>query len=126
MLKNYFKIAFRNLWRHRGFSILNIAGLAVGLSAFFLIYQYVRFETSYDSFHTKGDRIFRLVTDLKSTSGTLHWSSSSAPMAINLKADYPEIADYVRLKGTGVLLRKADVKFQEDHAVYGFFLILCL
>ena len=53
MFKNYFKIAFRNLWRHKAFSFINIMGLAVGMSACFLIFLYVRFETSYDDFHTK-------------------------------------------------------------------------
>ena len=53
MLKNYIKIAFRSLWRHKAFSILKITGLAIGMSAFFLIEQYVRFEYSYDNFVTK-------------------------------------------------------------------------
>src|SRR5580692_1817746 len=99
MLKNYFKIAFRSLWRHRGFTFLNIAGLAVGMAAFFLVYQNVRFEYSYDDFVTKRDRVYRLVTDLKSSAATLHWSSTSMPMAINLKRDYPGIEDIVRLNG---------------------------
>jgi len=118
MLKNYFKIALRNLWRHKAFSILNIIGLAVGMSAAFLIYQYVRFESSYDKFHTKSDHIYRLVADLESTSATLHWSSTSMPMALNLKADYPEVADYVRLNSTNMLIRRGDVKFQEQGTVY--------
>jgi len=48
MLKNYFKIAFRNLWKHRVFSFINIMGLTVGMTACFLIFLYVRFELSYD------------------------------------------------------------------------------
>ena len=58
MIKNYLKIAFRNLWRHRVFSFINIMGLAVGMTACFLIFLYVRFELSYDSFHSKADRIY--------------------------------------------------------------------
>ena len=61
MFKNYFKIAVRNLWRHKVFSFINILGLAVGISACFLIYLYVSFETSYDNFHSKADRIYRVV-----------------------------------------------------------------
>ena len=118
MLKNYFKIAFRGLWRHKAFSILNITGLAVGMSAFFLIYRYVRFETSYDRYNTKADRIYRLVTDLKSTAATQHQPLTSAPMAIHLKADYPEVADIVRLIGNGMLIRRGDVKFQENNTVF--------
>jgi putative ABC transport system permease protein len=118
MLKNYFKIAFRGLWRHKAFSALNITGLAVGMSAFFLIYGYVCFESSYDRFDTMGDRIYRLVTDLKSTAATQHQPLSSAPMAIRLKADYPEVADIVRLIGKGMLIRRGDVKFQENNTVF--------
>ena len=118
MLKNYFKIAFRSLWRHKAFSILNIIGLAVGMSAFFLIYQYVRFETSYDRFHTKSDRIYRLVTDLESTAATQHSSGTSLPMALNLKADYPEVADIVRFQSGNMLLRRGDVRFVEKGTVF--------
>lgn len=118
MLKNYFKIAFRSLWRHKAFSLLNIIGLAVGMSAFFLIYRYVRFEASYDNFHTKGDRIYRLVTDLESTAATQHASGTSMPMAINLKADYPEVADIVRLNGHGTLIKRGDVRFLENGTVF--------
>ena len=118
MLKNYFKIALRNLWRHKAFSILNIIGLAVGMSAAFLIYQYVLFESSYDKFNTKSDHIYRLVADLESTAATLHWSSTSMPMALNLKADYPEVANYVRLSPNNMLIRRGDVKFQEEGTVF--------
>jgi putative ABC transport system permease protein len=118
MLQNYFKIALRSLWRHKGFSILNITGLAVGMAAFFLIYQYVRFERSYDNAITKRDRIYRLVTDLKSTAETLHWSSTSMPMAINLKAEYPEIEEIVRLSRNGMILKRGDVKFEEQATVF--------
>jgi putative ABC transport system permease protein len=65
MLKNYFRIAFRNLWRHGFFSFINILGLTVGITAFFLIFLYVNFELSYDSFHSKADRIYRIVCDIK-------------------------------------------------------------
>ena len=74
MIKNYLKIAFRNLWRHRVFSLLNITGLTVGMVAFFLIFLYVHFELSYDSFHSKADRIYRIVCDIKTPTETLHFS----------------------------------------------------
>ena len=118
MLKKNLTIAIRSLWRHKGFSALNIIGLAVGMSAFFLIFQYVRFENSYDNFDKKGDRIYRLVTDLISTGQPQHTSNTSMPMAINLKADYPEIQDIVRLTTGSPLLRRGETKFQEDGTVY--------
>ena len=118
MLKNYLKIAFRSLWRHKAFTFLNMTGLAIGMSAFFLIEQYVRFEHSYDDFVTKKDRIYRLVTDLKSSAATLHWSSTSMPMAINIKAEYPEVENIVRLHGMTALLKRGDIKFEEQKTIF--------
>jgi putative ABC transport system permease protein len=60
MLKNYLKIAYRNLLKNKGFSLINIFGLATGIAAFVLIFQYVRFETTYDTFQEEGDRIYRV------------------------------------------------------------------
>ncbi len=63
MLKNYFKIAFRNILRHKGFSFINIFGLALGLAVFMLIMLWVRDEVSYDRFHQNTDRLYRLVVE---------------------------------------------------------------
>ncbi|HEX9957127.1 MAG TPA: ABC transporter permease, partial [Fibrella sp.] len=63
MLTNYLKIAWRNLLRHKAFSAINIVGLAIGMAACLLILQYVAFELSYDNFHEKGDRIYRVRQD---------------------------------------------------------------
>ena len=60
MIKNFFLIALRNLWKNKTISIVKIAGLAIGLSAVMLIYLYVSFEYSYDNFHKNGDRIYRV------------------------------------------------------------------
>ena len=59
MLRNYLTIAWRILWHNKVFSIINIFGLAVGMAAALILFQYVRFEKSYDNFHEKGDRIYR-------------------------------------------------------------------
>src|SRR6266478_3541684 len=117
MLKNYFKIAFRNLWRHKAFSFINILGLAVGMAACFLIYLYVNFETSYDVFHTKADRIYRMVTDVKTPSETIKTGLTTTPIAINMKKDFPEVEEAVRLARDGFLVRKGDFKFQEERTV---------
>jgi putative ABC transport system permease protein len=118
MFKNYFKIALRNLWRHRSFSFLNILGLAVGLSACFLIYLYVHVETSYDDFHTKANRIYRVVTDTKTPSETIRQAITSAPLAVYMKKDFPEVEDAVRLSRDEILVRKENMKFQEKRTVF--------
>jgi putative ABC transport system permease protein len=97
MIKNYIKIAFRNLLRHKGFSSINVIGLAVGMAAFLLIFMYVTFELSYDSFHAKGEQVYRLNVDLKSANDLMKVSQSTAPMGPALKADFPEILDYTRV-----------------------------
>jgi len=60
MLRNYLKIAFRNLWKQRIFSTINVLGLAVGMACCFLIVQYVQHERSYDQFHANLDRLYRI------------------------------------------------------------------
>jgi putative ABC transport system permease protein len=117
MLRNYVIIAIRNLWRHKTFSFINILGLAVGLTACFLIYMFVTFETSYDNFHSKSDRIYRIVTDTKTPSETIKQSHTTTPIAINLKRDFPEVEEAVRLGTDAYLVRKGDLKFQEQNAV---------
>lgn len=117
MFKNYLTVAMRNLWRHKAFSLLNILGLAVGMSACFLIYSYVSFEDSYDNFHSKADRIYRVVTDVKTPSETIHTGLTTTPIAINMKRDFPEVEDAVRLGRDGFLVRKGNVKFQEENTL---------
>jgi len=118
MIKNYFKIAFRNLWRHRTFSFINIMGLTVGLTAFFLIFLYVKFELSYDAFNTKADRIYRVVADLKTPSETINTSGPAWAVAPNIKDEFPEVEAFVRVSNANLLVRKGDIKFQEEDAMW--------
>jgi putative ABC transport system permease protein len=117
MIKNYLKIAFRNLWRHKVFSLINIMGLAVGMTACFLIFLYVNFETSYDNFHSKGNRIYRVVSDVKTPTETINTGLTTSPVAINMKKDFAEVEDAVRLTRTPMLVSKGEVKFQEEKSV---------
>jgi putative ABC transport system permease protein len=63
MIKNYLKVAFRNLLKHKGYAFINILGLAVGIAASVLIFLYITDELSYDRFHIQADRTYRLVAD---------------------------------------------------------------
>ncbi len=118
MIKNYIKIAFRNLWKHKSFSMINIIGLAVGMTACFLIFMFVKFELSYDKFNKNFDHIYRLNTDIKSPNEILHWSSASAPMGPALQADYPEVKANVRIFGAGFLVESKNEKFQENNLAF--------
>jgi putative ABC transport system permease protein len=118
MFKNYFKVAFRNLWKNKIFSFINIMGLTVGMTACFLIFLYVKFELSYDSFHTKADRIYRIVSDIKTPTEVIHASGPAWAVAPNAKDEFPEIESFVRITNDNVLIKKGDIKFQEENAAW--------
>ncbi|HEY8898549.1 MAG TPA: ABC transporter permease [Niastella sp.] len=118
MLKNYFKIAFRNLWRHRVFSFINIMGLTVGMTACLLIFLYVRFEMSYDRFHSKADRIYRIVADIKTPTETIPASGPAWAVPGHLKFDFSEIEAFTRVMPDNILLRKGDIKFNESKSLW--------
>src|SRR6201995_5406397 len=63
MLKSYFKIAFRNFWRHKVFTLINVTGLSVGIAACLVIYLLVQHDFTFDKFEKDGDRIYRVVTN---------------------------------------------------------------
>lgn len=119
MIKNYFKTAFRNLWKHKVFSFINLTGLAVGMTACFLIYLYVNFELSYDAFNTKANRIYRVVSDIKTPTETINAGGPSWAVPPHAKMDFPEIEASVRvLSGDNVLIRKGTIKFQEENVMW--------
>jgi len=80
MIKNFFKITFRNLFKHLEFTVLNISGLAIGMTAGFLVLLYVSFELSYDSMHTQSDSIYRVVSDIKTPSETIEAGMAAWPL----------------------------------------------
>ncbi|MCE7065632.1 ABC transporter permease [Dyadobacter sp. CY326] len=118
MFKNYLKIALRNLWKHKVFSFINVMGLTVGMSACFLISLYVNFELSYDAFNTKADRIYRLVTDIKTPSETINAGVTSWAFAPSIKSDFPEVEAFTRVSSGSFLVRKGDIKFQEEKTLF--------
>ncbi|AMR34612.1 hypothetical protein A0256_18550 [Mucilaginibacter sp. PAMC 26640] len=101
MLSNYFKIAWRNLKKHKAFSFINIFGLAVGIAAFWLITLYVTDEWSYDRYNTKADRIFRVVQHGSWNGGKFDLAVTSAPYAPALKADFPQVEETARIDAEG-------------------------
>ncbi|MET6997047.1 ABC transporter permease [Chitinophaga defluvii] len=92
MLKNYLKIAFRNLWANKGFSAINIGGLAIGIAACLAIFQYVGFELSYDQFHPKGKQLYR-VTKKYMLEGVLadHSAMTYTATGPAMQAAFPEV-----------------------------------
>jgi putative ABC transport system permease protein len=101
MLKNYFKIAWRNLQKHKAFSFINIFGLAVGIAAFWLITLYVTDEWSYDRFNTKANNIFRVTQHARWNGGKFDLAVTSPPFAGTLKAEFPQVVDAARINAEG-------------------------
>jgi putative ABC transport system permease protein len=106
MIKNYFKIAWRNLLKNKGFSAINIFGLAVGIACCLLITLYVTDELSYDRYHEKGDRIFRLNTEVRFGGSEQYSAQTSDLLGSTLKKNYPQIENYVRFYDGGPYLIK--------------------
>ena len=103
MLKNYFKIAFRNLWRHKVFSIINISGLAIGMASAILIFLWVHNEISYDRFYKKTANIYKIHNRDKVNGDLVVSGQSPVPLAPALKQGYPEVEDAVRFRNVTFL-----------------------
>lgn len=117
MFQSYFKIGWRNLLKDKGYSMINILGLAIGMTACLFIVQYVRFEKSYDTFHKPSGDIYRVTMD-RYVNGNFKFKSAKTYPAIapRLKENFPEIVDYVRLLPDHgiVALEGTDQRHYED------------
>lgn len=114
MFKNYLVTSWRNLLRNKVFSFINILGLAVGLAVGFLIYQYVQVEKSYDRFHTKADRIYRVPIAYSGSFSSIPPSATNHPaIGPAMKADFPEVEDYARLVRASLFLPAATVTYNQ-------------
>src|SRR5450631_1233894 len=121
MLVNFLRIAFRNLFRRKGFTVLNLLGLAMGMSCCLLIFEYVAYERSYDNFHEKADRIFR-VQDEEYQNGRLVVPCAAAMpgVAPAMKREFPEVEDACRLRKVEFLLGNdaKNLRFREPTIYY--------
>src|SRR5258708_20744151 len=98
MIKNYIKTAFRGLMKNKGFTFINVFGLALGLATCLLIVFYVFDELSFDRFNTKADRIYRVNNEIKFGGTENSYSVCPAPAAAALKADFAEIEHVVMFR----------------------------
>lgn len=96
MIKNYLKIAWRNLMKHKGHTAINVFGLAVGMASFLLILFYVKDEASFDKFHKDSERIYRITEVNYSESGDNYLANAYSAIGPALKNDFPEFESFVR------------------------------
>ena len=120
MFANYLKTALRNLLRNKIFSFINISGLAIGIAACLLIFLYIITEFSYDKFHEKADRIYRVAINGEVSGSFLNVAVSSAAMAGPIVRDFPEVVDAVRLNNVSqtVYFTYNDKKYFEEGMIY--------
>ncbi len=119
MLKNYLKIAWRNLFKYKGFSFINITGLALGLASCLLILQYVRIELSYDTFEKDGDRIYRLKQNRYDQGKlTTEWAAGTAGIAQLAKNEVPEVEAVTKMAKSRAVTNYKDVVVREDKMYY--------
>ncbi|HXD79404.1 MAG TPA: ABC transporter permease [Puia sp.] len=115
MLKSYFKTAWRNLKKNRVFSLINIAGLSVGISVCYIIMLYVQDELSFDRYNKHADRIARIQFKANLNGGDIREAGVMAPVAATLKRDFPEVEDATRLMFFGgATVTLGPKKFKND------------
>ena len=126
MIRNYLKTAYRSLFKNKGFTVLNVLGLSVGLATCLLIVFYVVDELSYDRYNTKADRIYRLTLDAQLNGHGGLFATSEGPLLSAIKGTFPEIEKSVRMVDAAGLFispskyyfKKGVQNIQETNVVY--------
>jgi len=114
MIRNYFKVALRYLMRHKGYSVINILGLAVGIASCLLIMIFVRSEFSYDRFHTNAKNIYRVWQREKADGKEFINTITTLPAGPALQAAFPEVAAACRVNNFQTLVKNGDNSFNEN------------
>jgi ABC-type antimicrobial peptide transport system permease subunit len=126
MLKNYLKIAWRNILRSKGFAFINIGGLGIGIAASILIMVWVQFELSVDGFYENSDRIYAVWRNSENQGEIFSWDYTPAPYAPTMKEEYPEVEEITRItEWDPQMLTVGDNSFYEESSFVdpGFFKI---
>lgn len=116
LFNNHVKIALRTLSKQKGYAFINIFGLAIGLTCFILISLFVQFELSYDRFHDKADRIYRIAKEYPGGYflGTNKWTSTPGPLAKALLEEVPEVEHVTQIHPANSLIEYSDERFYES------------
>jgi putative ABC transport system permease protein len=119
MLKNLLKTAFRHILKHFGYSILNILGLTLGISSALFLIIYVADEVSYDRYHEKADRIYRVSSKITEPDDQFTWNVAQIPFGPQVVQDYPEVQSFVRfINMPRSLYKYEDKEFNEENFFY--------
>ncbi|MCP4313334.1 MAG: FtsX-like permease family protein, partial [Bacteroidetes bacterium] len=107
MLPVTLKLIFRNIWKYKGISIINIFGLSVGMASSILLLLWVSYHNQFDKFHDHSDNVYRVIQHIKFEEETT-WTITQGPLGPSLKEEVPEIADYCRLMRSGLQFKKGE------------------
>lgn len=122
MFSNYLKTAWRNLWKNRTFSTINIGGLALGIAAFLLIMSYLAFEYSYDDYNANADRLYRIPMEIvekgQVETKPQTFAFTYPAVAPALKHDFPEVAEAIRFRKQWGVVKYQNEKFLEDDFLF--------
>ncbi len=120
MLKNHIVIALRHLFGNKGYFFINTLGLSTGIACCLLIFLFVRHEWTYDAFHEKSDRIYRVVLGGTGYDGEPYlWANTPLPLAAAFKQQYPGVEQTVRIRNaSGSEIRIGNDTYREEHVLY--------
>jgi putative ABC transport system permease protein len=119
MLKNLLKTAFRHILKHFGYSLLNILGLTLGISSALFLIIYVADEVSYDRYHEKASRIYRVSSKITEPDDQFTWNVAQIPFGPQVVQDYPEVQSFVRfIPMNRALYKYEDKEFNEENFFY--------
>lgn len=118
MLLHYFRIAWRNLWKNRIFSSINIIGLSTGLTCCLLMVLYIQHELSYDRFQEKGDRIVRVIMEYGQGGNVTRGNFTSTKVLPSFARNFPEVETGARMSMAGRIVRYGDKLFNEKKFLY--------
>src|SRR5690606_16732767 len=106
MLRNLLKISIRTIIKDKTYSILNVAGLTIGITCSMFLLMYILHELSYDRYHENARNISRIVSNIREPDNAFTWAVAQVPLADELRDNYPEVKNAVRFFGTGRVLYK--------------------
>ncbi len=119
MVRNFIKVALRNLWKNKSYTSINIFGITLGLTCSLFIFHYIRYEQSFDQYHSKSDRIYRMVGNFMQDGNGERPASMPFWVRKQLQIDNPEtiehIAQFFNFQKNSLLIQYGDIKFNEEH-----------
>ena len=119
MFQNYLKSALRNIKKQKGYSLITLAGLFIGITCFVLVSLYVRYEFSYDRFHKNAENIYRVIVDTRETyMGKSQVTVTPGPLASAVQEEFPEVLKATKVESERVVMKYGEHRFAEDSIYY--------